>query len=294
MNIYFQEGEFTNGGTDWSNFLLQLAGFLVTIFAAYYGAKKAVTLQIDKEAEETKTELQDKFNFLNSLAARANKSIVNQVNFLKEFYNSINLKPSFTHEHKRIALDDVKRVLILLGEEKTFKAYLKKFNQDAERHENYNKMVYLLDYYFNGLNSIIMNIELTSKEIHEKRTVFSSHFNIFQRELLLFMRHPHFINTEAFYQVDIMLNTSYSKEEREDLQIVCTKIIIPIQDLLAQSEITDGVKNEIIMIGRDCIRTKEQIEELNLTYAEFFRGRHLEFTTQLENLKMLIEKLNVK
>jgi hypothetical protein len=294
MNIYFQEGEFIGGGTDWLNVGVQFFGFAITIVAAYYGAKSAFNLQIKKEAKEKETELQDRFNFLNSLAARANKSIVNQVKYLEEFYKKIEVKPSFTHEHKRIALDDIKRLLILLNEEKSFQAYLFRLSSDSERYDDYNKLVYFLDYYFNGLNSIIMNIELTSKEIHEKRTLFSTYFSDYQKKLLVLISNPEYNKIEGFNQINTLLSVTYSKEEREDLALACIKFIIPIQSIIAKYVANDEQLSEAFMLGRDCILAKEEIVDLNKEYAIFFKERHKEFTKYLAALNSLIDKLKVK
>jgi hypothetical protein len=293
MNIYFQEGEFLGGGTDWSSLLIQIIGFGIAIYAAYYGAKSAFNLQIKKEAKEKQAELQDRFNFLNSLAARANKSIVNQVKYLEEFYKEIEEKPSFTHEHKRIALDDVKRLLILLNEEKSFQSYLNKLNSNSESYDDYNKMIYFLDYYNNGLNSIIMNIELTSKEIHEKRAVFSTYFSEYQKKLVLLTNKTEYKNTQEYKQISAFLNTTYSKEEREDIAQACTKFIQPIQNLIAKYSTKDELSNEAFMLGRDCILAYEEIVALNLEYATFFKDRHREFAQHLVTLNSQIEKLKI-
>jgi hypothetical protein len=47
------------------------------------------------------------------------------------------------------------------------------------------------------------------------------------------------------------------------------------------------------MFGRDCILAHEDIVAVNKVYSTFFKERHQEFSTHLDNLNALIEKLNV-
>lgn len=294
MNIYFQEGEFTTGGTDWLNVGVQFFGFAITILAAYYGAKSAFNLQIKKEAKDKEAELQDRFNFLNSLAARANKSIVNQVKQVKELYIELDTKPTFTHELGRISIDDVKRLLILLNEEKTFQAYLTKLNSDVDRYDNYNTMVYLLDYYNNGLKEIIVNSKSISKEIYDKRGLFSNDFTGYQDKLYVLIGKPNYKNKQEFTEINALLSANYTKEEREDIAQACAKFIIPIQNYIHKFIVQDDLVNDAYMLGRKCILAKDEIVDLNKEYATFFKERHQEFTKHLEKLNALIEKLNVK
>lgn len=293
MNIYFQEGEFTVGGTDWLSLLIQIIGFGIAIYAAYYGAKSAFNLQIEKEAKEKLVELQDRFNFLNSLAARANKSIVNQVKQVWELYIQLETKPTFAHELGRISIDDVKRLLILLNEEKTFQAYLTKLNSDVDRYDNYNTMVYLLDYYNNGLKEIIINSKSISKEIYEKRGLFSTDFTAYQDKLYNLISKPNYKNKLEFIEINALLSANYTKEEREDIAQACIKFIIPIQNYIHKFIVQDDLLNDAFMLGRKCIQAKDEIVDLNKEYATFFKERHQEFIQHLGTLNSQIEKLMI-
>lgn len=294
MDFYFQEGQFNNGVTDWLNICIQLIGFGVTILAAYWGAKSAINLQIHKEEKEKIVELNDRFNFLCSLAPRAYKSIENQVVLFEEFFKKIEEKPSLSHEHSRIALDDVKRLLNLLNEEKTLKAFLLKFSNHQECYEIYNKLIFLLDYYYNGMNSFIENIQLTSKEIQENRELFSMKLRDFQNKIVLLDNIPEYKNTEILFQINALMNSHPSKEQLEDIEFVFNNFINPIQNLLNQLKGNNELPVEAIMIGRDCFFLKKRIINNNLDYAKFFRERYLEFNSNLLKIRPLISYLEKK
>jgi hypothetical protein len=155
-------------------------------------------------------------------------------------------------------------------------------------------MVYLLDYYNNGLKEIIVNSKSISKEIYDKRGLFSNDFTGYQDKLYVLIGKPNYKNKQEFTEINALLSANYTKEEREDIAQACAKFIIPIQNYIHKFIVQDDLVNDAYMLGRKCILAKDEIVDLNKEYATFFKERHQEFTKHLEKLNALIEKLNVK
>ncbi len=295
MNFYYQNGDFMLQNNEPWEVLIQILGIVATISAAYLGAYFAIRAQKNWEKDQALARSINRFRFLRSLLVRTINSIESQISSISTYGRALIQFPTLQHELSLIPLDDLDRISNALKEEFSYVSYNNSMPKTELNEEDFNQLVWNLDFFKNSLSSLIADIKETAKDDNLKKEIFLKEFNEFKEEIIKVLSQH---RKQITPNLDKLRELFYSKPsfDTENLNKLKSEYILPLTSMVQSiSNENNGNYNFIMLLGIRCQERIWEISELSKKYGVAIVEKEVQFNLIISRLKnQYIEMANIK
>lgn len=293
LQIIFQSGDFYNEGNSF------FSDFLINVFGALIGTATALllfylTIRVEKKKNiknETET-INKRLHYFYSMAKSIYNNAIKQGQFIKEFYEEMEVDNLIIPLIKLLTMDDLKRFSEIQNHEDYYHAYLKRFGYNNDTVKEYRKIYSSVDFIKNSIEQQKSMLDKSIKFDYDRKMSYKSIVEKTMDNVATLSKDKSIDEKLAAFFNDSLVKFYSEERNYSDLRVFEDNFVKPTKEGIVKDYNDNETAFQISLDLKNATYIFTNIKLNNEKIVADFKKIHDDFTKSCDELSIVVDKLS--